>query len=64
MSTGHEVFKLLGRIKKCNRRELVPSASDECLDLISKMLDFDPEKRLTIEQILAHPYLAEFYVKK
>ena len=28
LNTGHEVFKLLGKIKKCAKRELVPTASD------------------------------------
>ena len=38
LNSGHEVFKLLGKIKKCNKRELVPTASEECLDLIARML--------------------------
>jgi hypothetical protein len=25
---------------------------------------FDPEKRIRIEELLAHPYLTEFYSKK
>ena len=62
--TGHEVFKLMGKIKKCNKRELVPNGSEQSLDLISKLLEFDPDKRLTIEQILTHPYLSQFYNKK
>ena len=64
LSTGHEVFKLLGKVKKCNRKELIPHANNECTDLIEKLLEFDPDKRLTIEQILTHPYLSEFYNKK
>ena len=28
LNTGHEVFKLLGKVKKCGKRELVPTASD------------------------------------
>ena len=55
---------MLGKVKKCNKKEFVPAASEECLDLISKMLDFDPDKRITVEQILTHPYLSEFYRKK
>ncbi len=30
--------------------------SDECKDLISKILVVDPEKRLTIQQIQQHPW--------
>ena len=54
----------MGKIKKCNRKEMIPHASEDCLDLITKMMEFDPDKRITVEQILAHPYLAEFYNKK
>jgi hypothetical protein len=28
------------------------------------MLEFDPEKRINIGDILKHPYLAEFFNKK
>jgi serine/threonine protein kinase len=54
----------MGKIKKCNRKELIPHASEECLDLVGKMMEFDPDKRISIEQILSHPYLADFYNKK
>lgn len=30
--------------------------SDNCLDLIRLMLDRDVERRITIEQVLAHPW--------
>jgi mitogen-activated protein kinase 15 len=35
-----------------------PTASDEALDLIHKLLQFNPNKRLTASQALAHPYMA------
>ena len=31
------------------------------LDLLDKMLTFNPEKRITIEESLAHPYLEQYY---
>lgn len=35
------------------------------LDLINKMLQFNPNKRITIEQALQHPYFEDFHdVKK
>ena len=31
------------------------------LDLLDKMLTFNPNKRITIEDALAHPYLEQYY---
>ena len=31
------------------------------MDLIDKMLQFNPNKRITVEEILRHPYLEEFH---
>ncbi|ERM96482.1 hypothetical protein AMTR_s00001p00258560 [Amborella trichopoda] len=35
-----------------------PTMSPEAVDLVEKMLVFDPSKRITVEEALAHPYLA------
>ena len=40
---------------------LFPKASPMALDLLSKMLVFDPNGRCTVEEALAHPYLAEYH---
>lgn len=46
----------------------VPLASHHCktflfvaLDLLDKMLTFNPHKRIEVEQALAHPYLEQYY---
>lgn len=31
------------------------------LDLLDKMLTFNPNRRITVEQALAHPYLEQYY---
>ena len=31
------------------------------LDLLDKLLTFNPNKRITVEQALAHPYLEQYY---
>ena len=31
------------------------------LDLLDKMLAFNPHRRITVEQALAHPYLEQYY---
>lgn len=33
------------------------AVSDSCKDLITRMLESNPEKRITIEQILSHPWV-------
>lgn len=40
---------------------MFPNANPEALDLLWKMLIFDVEKRITVEEALHHPYLAAYY---
>lgn len=37
---------------------IYPKANPLALDLLSKMLTFDPAKRITCDEALKHPYLA------
>lgn len=37
---------------------------EEAVDLVTRLLDFNPSKRLTAEQALRHPYLSQFHNKK
>lgn len=39
---------------------IYPNATAEAVDLLELTLRFDPKKRLTAEQCLAHPYLANY----
>lgn len=42
-------------------RDMFPTASDEAIDLMKNLLHFNPTKRLTVEQALQHPYVAQFH---
>lgn len=41
--------------------QLYPEASAPALDLLDRMLAFNPVNRLGVEECLAHPYLAQYY---
>ena len=38
-----------------------PKAPSNALDLLSKMLQIHPKRRITVEQALAHPFLASLH---
>lgn len=40
---------------------LFPNADRNALDLLDKMLTFNPHRRITVEDALAHPYLEQYY---
>ena len=42
--------------KKINFKTKFPGSSDESLDLLQKMLVFDPNKRITVNECLEHPF--------
>lgn len=39
----------------------MPDAPDSAIDLISKLMTYDPKERLTAKQVLEHPFLQELY---
>lgn len=40
---------------------LFPQADPKALDLLGKMLTFNPYSRISVEEALAHPYLEQYY---
>ena len=39
----------------------MPDAPDSAIDLISKLMTYNPKERLTAKQVLEHPFLQELY---
>ncbi|KIL69470.1 hypothetical protein M378DRAFT_21621 [Amanita muscaria Koide BX008] len=47
--------------KKVHFRHIIPTADVQALDLLEKMLAFDPEARITVPEALEHPWLASYH---
>lgn len=41
--------------------KLFPNADPRALDLLDKMLTFNPHNRYSVEEALSHPYLEQYY---
>eukprot|EP00045_Choanoeca_perplexa_P005470 m.46338 g.46338 ORF g.46338 m.46338 type:complete len:367 (+) comp13139_c0_seq2:347-1447(+) len=40
---------------------MYPEADHDALDLLQRMLTFNPDHRITVEEALAHPFLEQYY---
>ncbi len=73
---GNPTPKLVSKIDNEKNKEFVQSlpkregkdfkaffqgANENAIDLLQKMLVYDPEDRITVEQALAHPYLKQLH---
>eukprot|EP00818_Percolomonas_sp_WS_P006607 CAMPEP_0117443752 /NCGR_PEP_ID=MMETSP0759-20121206/4867_1 /TAXON_ID=63605 /ORGANISM="Percolomonas cosmopolitus, Strain WS" /LENGTH=401 /DNA_ID=CAMNT_0005235757 /DNA_START=288 /DNA_END=1493 /DNA_ORIENTATION=- len=54
-------LRTLSKKPKKNLKDRFPDATNEAIDLLEGMLQFNPEKRLTVEQALAHPFMKEMH---
>ncbi|EKF27759.1 protein kinase, putative,mitogen-activated protein kinase, putative [Trypanosoma cruzi marinkellei] len=55
------MMKDIRRTNTATFAELLPKASSDALDLVQKLMRFNPNERLTAEQALEHPYVAAFH---
>lgn len=46
---------------KRSLEDVIPSAPPDGIDLLKRLLQFNPDKRLTAEQALKHPFVARFH---
>jgi len=56
--------QMLENLPEPNERGLesmYPNADGDAHDLLKKLLMFNPDKRITVEESLAHPYVAQFH---
>ena len=60
-----KLIKNLPKNKKNGKdfNKLFSFANPQAIDLLKKLLTFDPEKRITVTQALAHPYLADLHLE-
>jgi len=40
---------------------MYPNVSEDAIDLLQRLLMFNPEKRITADEALEHPYIAQFH---
>ncbi|KAG7694942.1 hypothetical protein KL930_001265 [Ogataea haglerorum] len=56
-----EYIRTLPFRKKKNFRDLFPDANPDAIDLLEKLLTFNPKKRITVEEALNHPYVSFYH---
>ena len=54
----------LPKAEKKNFKDLYPFPGDEAIDLLNKMLQFNPYKRINLNDCLEHPFVAEVRDKR
>lgn len=55
------MLESLPPVRARSLRELFPTASPEAEDLLIRLLQFNPNKRINAEEALRHPYVAQFH---
>lgn len=58
---AREYIRSLPFKKKIPFKALFPKANDLALDLLERLLAFNPAKRITVEEALRHPYLEPYH---
>lgn len=56
---AQKFLRSLGKRPKVPFKSMFPAASDPAIDLLDRLLEFDPQKRISADEALAHPYLID-----
>ncbi len=59
----HVQFRCLYR-RRISLADCLPTATEDCLDLVGKLLQFNPDKRLSAQEALTHPYVLRYVVRR
>jgi mitogen-activated protein kinase 15 len=59
-SSAHVLLEKVNRVINRSIESVLPTANEDAVDLVKKLLKFSPSERLTIEQTLLHPYVAKY----
>jgi mitogen-activated protein kinase 15 len=57
-----KIFATIPPTKKVSLDSLFPAAPEDAIDLMKKLLKFNPSDRFTVEEALDHPYVSQFHV--
>lgn len=63
-SEARRYIRNLPKKKPIPFKQLFPKAKKDELDILSKMLVFNPKKRISAEEALAHPYFSSLHDPK
>lgn len=58
IAKNKEFIQSLPRRKGKDFNTIFKGANPDAIDLMKKMLTFDPIKRITVDEALAHPYMS------
>ena len=59
---AQECLNQISYVKKRSFSSFFPSMEEQGLDLLRRMLVFNPKHRISVEEALRHPYLRDFHV--
>lgn len=58
---AQECLNQISFVKKRSFNAFFPNMDEQALDLLRKLLVFNPHNRITVEEALRHPYLKDFH---